>query len=244
MKNNQETDLNKVKEMAIAFLHLTPTVDETFPFFVMHPFFENRISVLPNKNNNKVFQTFDIFKEPEKYNTLLEHVGHRIRACKNVCSIFFMFRKSYRLVFFKYTKQYLSEKDFAEMLKFCWATCESPMNDANVTKKEIVCWFTNANKRFLMNKEEKKIRKSLPQMVEIFRGTRSAAYELGISWTLSREKAEWFAKRFSDYNNEFHVYSYWIDKKDILCYINERNEQEVIVDYNKLKKFRVQELKL
>lgn len=244
MKNNQETDLNKVKEIAIVFLHLTPTMDETFPFFVVHPFFENSINMIPNKNNNNVPQMFDIFKEPEKYNTLLMYMEHRIKSCKDVHSIFFMFRKSYRLIFFKYTKQYLSEKDFAEMLKFCWTTCESPMNDANVTKKEIVCWFTDANKNFLMSKEEKKIHKSLPQMVEIYRGTRSAAYKLGVSWTLNRETAEWFAKRFSNSNDECHLYSYRIDRRDVLCYINERNEQEIIINCNKLKKYRAQELKL
>jgi hypothetical protein len=50
----------------------------------------------------------------------------------------------------------------------------------------------------------------------------------GYSWTRSLERAKWFANRFS-----FHdpaVYSVTVDEADILAYINDRNEQEFIVD--------------
>jgi len=48
---------------------------------------------------------------------------------------------------------------------------------------------------------------------------------------LDLEKAEWFSTRFGDIG---YVYKGKINKKDILTYCNQRNEKEVILDYNKL----------
>ncbi len=53
----------------------------------------------------------------------------------------------------------------------------------------------------------------------------------GISWTLDREKAEWFATRFTE---DGVVYSAKVKSNDILYYISDRGEKEVIVDPKRL----------
>lgn len=53
-----------------------------------------------------------------------------------------------------------------------------------------------------------------------------------LSWTLSRETAEWFAHRFDE---DGTVYEAKIDKKHICALFTGRNESEVIVDPKQLK---------
>ena len=68
-------------------------------------------------------------------------------------------------------------------------------------------------------------------VVTIYRGVGSEKYRDGISWTLAKSKAEWFATRFTDNGI---VYSAKVKSKDILYYISERGEEEIIVDPKKL----------
>ena len=68
-------------------------------------------------------------------------------------------------------------------------------------------------------------------IVTIYRGVGSEEYRDGISWTLDREKAEWFATRFTE---DGVVYSAKVKSNDILYYISDRGEKEVIVDPKKL----------
>ena len=53
-----------------------------------------------------------------------------------------------------------------------------------------------------------------------------------LSWTLSRETAEWFAHRFDE---DGTVYEAQIDNKHIFALFSGRNESEVIVDPKHLK---------
>lgn len=72
----------------------------------------------------------------------------------------------------------------------------------------------------------------LPEKVTIYRGIRDEKYIKGFSWTVSKDKGIWFAKRF-DTDNQILLETV-IDKKDILCYTDERDEKEVIINPKKL----------
>jgi hypothetical protein len=76
-----------------------------------------------------------------------------------------------------------------------------------------------------MNDEERAVLESLPEKVTVYRGcTRRNAN--GISYTLSREKAEWFAHRFGQTG---YVKQVIVSKHEIYAYLNGRKEQEVII---------------
>jgi len=70
----------------------------------------------------------------------------------------------------------------------------------------------------------------LPEKLTIYRGT-VPEDENGISWTLDRKTAEFFAKRFNNGNGI--VKTLEIAKEDALFYSNDRGEQEII--YNPLE---------
>ncbi len=58
--------------------------------------------------------------------------------------------------------------------------------------------------------------------------------ELGLSWTLSKSKAEWFVERHKSLlgsnTGDFGVMELEVTAGDIFFYFNEREEQEVVMD--------------
>ena len=216
------TDLNQCKEIAISFLYIEPKPMKEFPIFIDHPVFET--SVLADSNMNM----FNIFEEPDKYMALLKVYEQRIQKCSSVASLMGIIRKNYRIVYFKYIINYLSTQDYAEVLKEAYSTVETPANDVNVSMNELCKFFRDGDRSLLVNK-------SLPEELTVYRGVRedSPKYRKCISWTLSYEKACWFATRFSETGT---VYECKVSRDAVLAYINDRNEEEVIIDISKLPK--------
>lgn len=92
-----------------------------------------------------------------------------------------------------------------------------------------------SEREHLMNKKELKIYNSLPEIITIYRGMTTEELEsddFGVSWTLSRERADYFAftygRNFSTEGIPKIVHQLEVKKVEILAYFNERNEQEVI----------------
>lgn len=73
-------------------------------------------------------------------------------------------------------------------------------------------------------------------MLTIYRGFRERGAQKGISWTLSKEKAEWFAKRFEP--EKAKIAEMKIDKKDVVCFIKQRGEEEIIIHPKLLKNLK------
>lgn len=180
--------------------------------------------ILPDKN-----EPFYIFQDIEMYRLWQEQFAEDIRQRKSAYSIACLIRTCYKPIFFESIKEYLSEKDFAEILVDYW----SASGIADAPKENFLLWFKEANKAYLMNKREQKKFDKLPERVTIYRGVNNPDYKYGFSWTIDKRIANWFANRYED--KESYVYECIVDKKDILCYLDIRNEKEVIIDPEILK---------
>ena len=73
---------------------------------------------------------------------------------------------------------------------------------------------------------------SLPQALHLYRGSE---YKCGMSWTLDRSKAEWFADRF---NTDGKVFELVINKSSTYGYFSDRGESEIVVNPDIFKKGR------
>lgn len=71
-----------------------------------------------------------------------------------------------------------------------------------------------------------------PVECEVFRGCLSA-HKRGISWTLDKSRAEWFAKRLN--RGKGRVYRTIVNPKAQLAAFNGRGEQEILVNPRALK---------
>ena len=108
--------------------------------------------------------------------------------------------------------------------------------NVELTKEEL----SDVNKIFeqLKDAEEKEqLLLQLPDKVLIYRGADNPEYEYGFSWTLDKNIAIWFANRHED--RKPYVYECTVDKRDLICYFEIRNEKEVIVDLEALRKYEI-----
>ncbi|MBQ8234863.1 MAG: hypothetical protein IJZ36_04720 [Bacilli bacterium] len=235
------TDLEAVKQMAISFLHIEPepidTLGELSGLFITHPFFNS--SFLLNPKTQKMF---NIFAEPQEYTEYKKLFEQELRKENKVSSILLHINTPYKLTFFKYINQYLSSQYFSKTLVACYTQMEVIADETNVKNTDIIKWFAKADKNYMMNEEEIEKFNNLPTNVTIYRGIRDEAYKYEMSWTLSKSKAEWFATRFD--SETPILLKTVVNKNDILCYLNDRDEAEVVIDPSKINKNNVIEMYL
>jgi len=141
-----------------------------------------------------------------------------------------MMSKPYRLQFLDLVKEDLDAQRIGELLSWIWVSTEFPnMNNLDRWVK----LFKMVLPESLMDEEELKNYKALPAKVTIYRGIQSdKAKTRGLSWTLSIDKAKWFACRWQRVGE---VYSATIRKDGIFAYFNGRGEEEIVVNPRKLK---------
>ena len=89
---------------------------------------------------------------------------------------------------------------------------------------------------YLMSEEERAALEALPAQVTIYRGIRTCQIRreiYGLSWTLSRSVAEWFANvrgsYWGDQAGEPVILEQTVDKSRIVWLLLERNELEVVI---------------
>lgn len=223
----KETDLGKIKKVAIDFLHLPIEENEQIPIFLLHPFFETRM--VPVKIDGKT-EFLDILESKENEKTAIKFYEELISRADSVNKILMMVRTADKRTFFQYISPYLSEKDFGNMWRNVWVMTEAPHFDINISVPQFLKNFKKVNPKYLMTEEELEEFSKLPDNVTIYRGFGNDKYYKAISWTLDYSTAVRFAKRF-DANGR--VYKAMIDKKHIIAFFKE--EDEIIADYNKLK---------
>ena len=138
-----------------------------------------------------------------------------------------MIASRWKMTWFKFCSQFMNQKDFGELLAYCWMEHENPNQDNYVSRQESVEYFRQAKKRYLMEPDELRVYMSLPPVVTTYRGVARGRERYGLSWTNDKEKAEWFQTRFGEGNCLLKAD---VPKRSILAYFNGRNEKEIVVD--------------
>lgn len=234
MKHPIETDLDAIKEVAYSFLNMDIEVNGDIDFLVDHPIFETVIASVTIKN---CMELVDITKDNNNLELARETVRKTIKRCDDAIGVVCIIRKSYRLTFLKYIKDDLSLNDFSNILNYVWISTENPNGDVNVSINELIKWFKYANKESLMNKDDYKIYQQLREQenIVVYRGVAVNRNPNGLSWTNDLDKAVWFAERYNTDNNTGYVQRAVVNRNQILAYLDERGEREIVVDTRKIK---------
>lgn len=214
----ENTDIDYVRKVAIKFLNKEPV---SRGFFVSHPFTNMETVVCNNES-----EYFNIFKNKKKWNQWKKERTEIINGC-SLDSIELLMEKGFYYDFLLEIKDYLSKEDFNSFLAEAYVLVEQPSS----YKDEIIELFSNSDRDILMNEEEKKIYEILPDVITVYRGVQYEEHASGISWTLSEEQAEWFADRF---DGTGFVFSAKIKKEDIFAYFDSREEEEIVLNPEKL----------
>ena len=235
----KNTNLEEVKEVFKNLLYAVP-IEPQIAAICCHPFTESSIVPKISITNDNIFKIEDSYwdlKKAEDYNEWTKYICKNIDEFKDMYHLFYYINKPYRLVAYKYSKDYLSLEDFSGILEFCWTTAENPNDDINVSIKELIGYFRKADKHTIMNEDEYKIWEELPDEFIVYRGISNHHNPKGLSWTRNKNVAEWFMNRWSNPDN--YLLQATVKKEDCLCYFNGRDEDEIVVDSRHIKPKRI-----
>lgn len=155
-------------------------------------------------------------------------------AEQNWHSYVFIHERAYRLwAFMKISDEITDDCAYWDLLGDIWTDTENAYQAYEDWE-----WMLSSERpcrESMMSEEEQKFLVGLPDEIEIYRGYNAQADEEphggldGFSWTLDRQKAEWFAERFSSHRGQAFVATALVSKEDVIAYFNDRNESEIIV---------------
>lgn len=221
MKN---TDIDKIRSIAIAFARLPIEPNEKIPFFVSHPFIDSSVTMLPGKNGPELVNLFESDGE-ERFK---KEIVQTLKRKSTVDGLLMMISKSYRFTFLDHIKTYLSNDDLAVCLRYVWKNSEYTNCGSVFTKKQLLSLFRKSTKEKLMDEDELPIFQELPEHITIYRGVTSVnCKDIKVfSWTMSLDRAKWFAARFDDEVQE--VFQAELPKEGVLAYFSD--EEEIIAN--------------
>lgn len=223
----ETTDMDGIRSLAQTFLLLEPDKTEYAPAVVKHPFTDCGIVALQKPDGEMVMA--DIMKDQDVRKQWRGVISGQINRAENWHAIYLMLTKSYYFAFLKYARPYLSREDFSDILAYAWTGVEAPNQDPNFGQSGLLSLFKSADPKKLMDDGEYQRFRALDEEVIVYRGVTpyNADSIRSMSWTLDRNVAEWFSKRFWQ---EGCVYQAKINRDHILAVFNRRRESEVIVD--------------
>lgn len=228
----KSTNLIEIKGMT-KLLFDAVKIEPMYMDFVQHPFIE--YCMVPFKKDDSDKLSFLNIMQGENYLLYREWFFKQIDDTNDLFRLYMLVRDPWKLTWLKYTKEFMSSKDFAELLADAWVKEDNPNGDVNVPIQTSISWFKKAKKEYLMDEEECRVWNSLPDELTIYRGVSPRRVALGLSWTPNKEKAEWFQHRFETSSEKGFLQKAHINKKHVLAYFNSRGEEELVVDVLAIK---------
>jgi hypothetical protein len=147
-------------------------------------------------------------------------------------AIIWLHERPFRIqAFFKYVAQKVeSDKKYWKMLSNVWTDSENQFEYYTLLK--LMLTSNRKHKECLMVSKDRDFLKKLPETdIQIYRGYSSEYPKKkdGMSWTLDRDKAIWFANRLRSRGRRRILLSGLADKKNIHAYFSDRNESEIVI---------------
>lgn len=183
----KQTNMEQIQKLAIAMLYIEPKPIMN-GLFLRHPFFESAYFIGPDKNS------INILEDEEGKNYVFEQYIERIKRSNTYTGLAGFISKPYRLTFYEHTKCYASKEDAGECLRYVWQSSEGVNAGDAIHLSAIRKWFKELPKENLMESDELEVYNGLPEEVIIYRGVGDKKQKIkALSWTLSKEVAEFFA---------------------------------------------------
>jgi hypothetical protein len=141
----------------------------------------------------------------------------------NYSQYVFLHERPYRVEAFKKIEKKLGIVNYWQLLTQVWIDTENQYAYLKDWKKLLAS--DRGNRHDMMNDEDNQALRSLPDEVTIYRGCQKGLNENGLSWTLDKSKAEFFANRFG---KKGIILERKIPKSEIVALLTVRGETEVI----------------
>ena len=119
----------------------------------------------------------------------------------------------------------LKDQQYWKLLAYIWTDAEGP--GVNYPTWSQLFASKRPFRDLLMNKAERTTLAAMPEVLTVYRG---GSTKKGLSWTLSEERARWFAERFKDAKKPSKVFQGTVPKSKVYAYLDDRQEQEIVVN--------------
>jgi hypothetical protein len=144
---------------------------------------------------------------------------------KNYNSYVYLHERPYRLQAFIQIADKLSDTKYWTLLSSIWIDTENQWQNHEIWKTLLSS--KRSSRHYLSGEEGDNLLRSLPEEVTIYRGCQPGLNENGLSWTLDKNKAKFFANRFGE---EGIILEKKIFKTKIIAVLLGRGESEVIYE--------------
>jgi hypothetical protein len=144
---------------------------------------------------------------------------------KNYKQFVWLFERPYRVEAFIKIADKLSDTDYWKLLSDVWIDTENQYAYLKEWKRLLTSKRSNCH--YMMTEEEDNLLRSLADEVTIYRGCQKGINEKGLSWTLDKSIAEFFANRLG---KKGIVLEKKISKSNIIAVFTGRGESEVICE--------------
>jgi hypothetical protein len=194
---------------------------------------------MDEKQFQKILHRCVNLPEPYKSEIFPPQLHDLLSQRTDIESIFILANKG-ELIFLVYLlRNLLSPEEYGRLFVEQWNYSENPGGIFGKNTPEL---WEGIPRNFMMKEEEMKVYNELPDIVTIYRGLIPKSFSKrrkqiirGFSWTLDKDKAKWFALRYTFDDNESLLVTATILKEHIAFYCNDREEQEVVVNPKFLK---------
>jgi hypothetical protein len=148
--------------------------------------------------------------------------------------VLWLHEKPYRMSVFLRVCDRMSDRDYWRALGSLWLETENLHEDQD----EWVAALTASRPgrtEWLMDEAERAVLARLDEQVTVYRGFRRPGRHLAPSWTLDRERAEWFARRPLDpHGSGGYLATSTVAKSSVIAYFAGRGEQEIVLSPGEL----------
>jgi hypothetical protein len=132
--------------------------------------------------------------------------------------------RPYRVDAFIEVADKMSDRCYWETLAAIWSDTENGWQ--NLSEWQRLFDSDRPERRYLMDEDDFDAYSNLPDVVTVYRGCQKNQNENGLSWTLDKSRADFFAHRLRDNGV---VLEKKVSKNQIVAVLLGRNEQEVII---------------
>ena len=131
----------------------------------------------------------------------------------------------------------LHGREYWEMVSHVWSDSENIWQHRRAWRK---VWLSQEPERHtVMDDEEREHLAGLPDGLTIYRGVHLRSAMHGLSWTLDRTRAEWFADYRRIKKRNPMLLQTMVSKSEVVAYFAGRSEQEIVVHPNVARKLAI-----
>ena len=147
-----ETNLAALKTLAHTLLWFDIQPTKLSPLVVKHPFTDSGLVGIRNEDGS--LSAGNLLDDPGALHSWRENVRQQINEAETAAGLLLLVTKPYRLGYLKLAAPYLCEQDAALFLSYAWISTESPNDDPNLSKRNLLDMFRSIDPHRLMNEGE------------------------------------------------------------------------------------------